>query len=138
DLVSLDAGRHIEVRQFAHGAVDVDRLDDTGRGSAVALCAGHVDDERDARTSLEQRTRLRPLTLFAELIAMVRDKDNGGRFAQAEPFEFINNAAEVPVRPRDRGKIRADYLLRLRLRCAAPDEEVGVARANCALREARR
>jgi hypothetical protein len=59
----------------------------------------NVDDERDTRAALEERACLRPFSIFAKLVAVVRDEDDDGVVAQLEPFEFGDNSAQVPVRP---------------------------------------
>ena len=65
EAVAFDAGGELETGELDQGAVDVERLHDACGGAAIAVCSGHVDDERDAGAVFEERAGLGPLSFFA-------------------------------------------------------------------------
>ena len=101
----------------------------------LPLAPGAEMMQRHARAHFKQRAGLGPFALFAKLIAVVGDEHDDGVLAQTEPVQFGDDAADVPVHPRNRGEIGADDLLRLGFARAAADEQVGVALADGRARE---
>ena len=99
---------------------------------------GGVNDQWNTSTIFKERARLGPLALFAQLIAVVGNKDNGRGLAQTQVVEFGDDSAKVPVGPGDGSQISADHFLRLGCRGAATYKKVGVAHSNGGLGKASR
>ena len=79
---AFQSGRLREAAQFDQRRIDVDRFDDPRRRLSVVRRTGVVNDQRHASALLVQRTGLRPLSLFAQLVAVVAPEDDDRLLAQ--------------------------------------------------------
>src|SRR5262245_13719495 len=102
--------RRLEPAEIDERRVEIDELDDAGRALAIALSAGHMNDQRRPGRGFEERA-LVPPAAAAKMEAVVADEDDDCVLRQAEALEGFQQSADLGVHEGDAGIVGAHELL---------------------------